>query len=127
MFAAATGRVLRTPLAPGFSCVGCGARDGRLWTRAEGWSVGRCRNCGLLRTWPVPDTDVLRRAYEAPSYFGARTDGDRDAWAQRAAQILSVLPDASHGVLDFGAGEGHLVRALRGAGVHAHGVEPSPA
>ena len=87
----------------------------------------RCRDCGLLRTWPAPDADLLRRFYDDPSYFATRTVGAREAWAQRARQILGVLPAAPASVLDFGAGEGHLVRALRDMGVHAEGVEPSPA
>ncbi|MEJ7825442.1 MAG: class I SAM-dependent methyltransferase [Solirubrobacteraceae bacterium] len=38
-----------------------------------------------------------------------------------------MFPQPPATVLDFGAGEGHLVRALRDAGIDAHGVEPSPA
>ena len=87
----------------------------------------RCRDCGLLRTWPPPDAAVLRRFYEDPSYFATRTDDARGAWAQRARQVLAALGGPAGAVLDFGAGEGHLVRALRDAGIAAEGVEPSPA
>lgn len=36
-----------------------------------------------------------------------------------------MLPQSPESVLDFGAGEGDLVRALRDAGISAHGIEPS--
>jgi SAM-dependent methyltransferase len=120
-------RLRRALLPADFRCAGCGGGRGRLWTRARGWSVVRCRDCGLLRTWPPPDAAVLRRAYEDPSYFATRTDDARGAWAQRAGQVLAALGGPAGPVLDFGAGEGQLVRALRDAGVDADGVEPSPA
>lgn len=91
----------------------------------DDWSVVRCRRCGLLRTWPLPPAQVLRRLYDEPEYFETRTVGDQDAWAGRARQIIAMLPEPPSTVLDFGAGEGHLVRALRDAGIPAQGVEPS--
>jgi len=93
----------------------------------DGWSVVRCRRCGLLRTWPLPSAQLLRELYDDPSYVEARTAADPQAWALRAEQIISALPEAPLAVLDFGASQGHLVRALRGLGLTALGVEPSPA
>ena len=78
-----------------------------------------------MRTWPVPTRDTLDSYYEDASYSRLRTDGSRDAWERRAQEILAVVPGSPASVLDFGAGEGHLVRALRDAGVEAQGVEPS--
>jgi SAM-dependent methyltransferase len=49
------------------------------------------------------------------------------AWVGRAAEIVGSLPRLPSSVLDFGAGEGHLVRALRARGLAAQGVEPFPA
>ncbi len=85
----------------------------------------RCGRCGLLRTWPVPSADVLTRLYEDASYHEVRTDGSPKQWAARATQIIDALPRPPDAVLDFGAGEGHLVRAFRDAGIAAAGVEPS--
>jgi SAM-dependent methyltransferase len=70
---------------------------------------------------------VLRELYDDPSYVEARSGGDPQAWARRAQQIICALPETPLAVLDFGASQGHLVRALRGLGLTALGVEPSPA
>ena len=91
----------------------------------NGWSVVRCRSCGLLRTWPIPTAEVLRKLYESPSYVEARSSADPQGWARRADQIIRALPGAPQAVLDFGASQGHLVRALRELRLTALGVEPS--
>jgi SAM-dependent methyltransferase len=49
------------------------------------------------------------------------------AWVDRAREIVESLPRRPASVLDFGAGEGHLVHALRQRGLPADGVEPFPA
>jgi SAM-dependent methyltransferase len=49
------------------------------------------------------------------------------AWVDRAREIVESLPRRPASVLDFGAGEGHLVHALRRRGLAAEGVEPFPA
>jgi SAM-dependent methyltransferase len=53
--------------------------------------------------------------------------GAKKAWDERARAILQALPIAPRSVLDVGAGEGHLVRALREMGIAAEGIETSPA
>ncbi len=50
----------------------------------------------------------------------------RTAWPQRAQAILETLGISPRSVLDFGAGEGHLVNALREMGLAAEGIETSP-
>jgi SAM-dependent methyltransferase len=50
----------------------------------------------------------------------------RAAWNQRARAIVETLGFSPRSVLDFGAGEGHLVNALREMGLAAEGIETSP-
>jgi SAM-dependent methyltransferase len=53
---------------------------------------------------------------------------DADEWQAhvlRAREILERSPVSVRRVLDFGAGVGHLVAALRSLGVDAVGIEPS--
>lgn len=110
-----------------FRCAGCGFDEARIRWRVGGWLIVRCLRCRLLRTWPVPTPEELDRLYNEANYHDVRTDRGRAEWAARAAQIVDVLPQGPRTVLDFGAGEGHLVRALRDSGIVAHGVEPSAA
>ncbi len=109
-----------------------------------GWfSVLVCRGCGLGRVDPWPDDPMVwypdsyqqhsaqtltGRAVEA-AIRGTATRG-MPAAGRRVA--TGVVPDADMGgvlrpgerVLDVGAGNGAAVRALRAAGVDAHGIEP---
>ncbi len=50
----------------------------------------------------------------------------KGAWHERARSILEALGVSPRSVLDFGAGEGHLVGALRDMGLAAEGIETSP-
>ncbi len=72
---------------------------------------------------------MLRALYDEVSYYEERSMGDdrADAWAGRATEILALLGTPQAMILDFGAGDGGLVQALRGAGVGADGIEPSNA
>jgi SAM-dependent methyltransferase len=54
-------------------------------------------------------------------------DGDLSAHVLRAREVLDLASTTASRVLDFGAGEGHLVAALHSLGVDASGVEPSAA
>ena len=89
----------------------------------------RCRGCGLLRTWPPPDRATLGSLYGSKDYYEDRSMGaaSESAWVDRAREIVESLPRRPASVLDFGAGEGHLVHALRRRGLVAEGVEPFPA
>jgi 2-polyprenyl-3-methyl-5-hydroxy-6-metoxy-1,4-benzoquinol methylase len=49
----------------------------------------------------------------------------RVAWSHRARAILDTLGSSPRSVLDFGAGEGHLVNALSEMGLVAEGIETS--
>ena len=109
-------------------CPLCGIRPSRPWTRDGGWTVVRCSGCDLLITWPRPDDSTLAGIYGDQRYYEGRSMGccARAAWTQRARAILETLGFSLRSVLDFGAGEGHLVNALREMGLAAEGIETSP-
>jgi 2-polyprenyl-3-methyl-5-hydroxy-6-metoxy-1,4-benzoquinol methylase len=106
------------------------------------FEILQCAGCGHGVTTPVPDD--LAACY--PTAYQQHIDGRglrarvvaasvrhtaRARWG--SAAIERFVPDAALGgpiapagrVLDVGAGNGAFVRALRGIGVDAHGVEPN--
>jgi SAM-dependent methyltransferase len=115
--------------APIVECPSCGPQPARPWTRLGEWTVVSCARCGLRITWPRPGPEVLARVYAENAYYedtgmGASAAAD---WPERARGILGLIPADVRSVLDLGAGEGHLVAALKAVGVEADGIEPSPA
>ena len=118
-----------SPPDPIVECPLCGKAPVRPWHREGRWTVVRCRGCGLLRTWPPPDRATLGSLYGSKDYYEDRSMGaaSEAAWVDRAREIVESLPRRPASVLDFGAGEGHLVHALRRRGLVAEGVEPFPA
>ncbi len=80
-------------------------------------------------TWPRPNPGELALQYASRDYYDSRQMGEEasSAWHGRAAGILARLPRPIRSALDFGAGEGHLVRALSQLGLTVVGFEPSPA
>lgn len=77
----------------------------------------------------MPDPELLAGLHGQDAYYEQRWMGavDEPAWQQRASEVLGLLGSPQDAVLDFGAGDGGLVAALRAAGVEAHGVESSEA
>ncbi len=88
-----------------------------------------CERCGLRMTWPQPTGSVLNEAYDNGAYYSAHGmhEVDFEAAKARAEDLLAQAGRDVRRVLDFGAGEGHLVAALRSLGIEADGVEPSGA
>lgn len=110
-------------------CPVCGSQPARPWTRQGEWKVVACERCGLRMTWPRPSRDFLERAYAHREYYVSRgmDDGAFAGARARAADLAEQAARPIRRVLDFGAGEGHLVAAFRSLGLHAEGVEPSAA
>ncbi|MET0153176.1 MAG: class I SAM-dependent methyltransferase [Candidatus Binatia bacterium] len=80
-------------------------------------------------TWPRPNRELLERAYASREYYAARgmDDGAVAQARARAVDLACGVGRPVRRVLDYGAGEGHLVRAFRSLGLVADGVEPSVA
>ncbi|MGD9696616.1 MAG: class I SAM-dependent methyltransferase [Thermoleophilia bacterium] len=107
------------------------------------FSVVVCDGCGLARVDPWPDEPLAwypqgYQQHTAQTVTGrvVETVIRRTATAALSAPIrrlvTALVPDADNGgalsrgatLLDVGAGNGTAVRALRAAGVDAHGLEP---
>jgi SAM-dependent methyltransferase len=90
-------------------------------------SLARCSTCGSATTFPPPSEGELERAYAtwyrpAGGRFGA--GGDRLLRFSRATLARRLDRVAPPGpVLDVGAGDGALLRALRARGREALGLE----
>lgn len=89
--------------------------------------LARCSVCGAATTFPTPSEDELERAYTtwyrpAGGRFGAGGDRllrfSRAALARRLDRVAPLGP-----ILDVGAGDGTLVRALRARGRESLGLE----
>jgi len=80
-------------------------------------------------TWPRPSRDLLERTYASREYYAERgmSDGASYGTSERAVDIVGSVGHRVSRVLDFGAGEGHLVAAFRSLGLIADGVETSAA
>jgi SAM-dependent methyltransferase len=86
--------------------------------------IWRCRTCGLLFQWPMPDPDDLLKAYgavEDPLYVG-----ERDNRYLTFRRVLTKLgPPRSRRLLDVGAYCGYFVDVAGQAGFRAEGSELS--
>jgi Methyltransferase domain len=89
--------------------------------------LARCPACGAATTYPAPDPGELERAYAGwyrPDSGRFSAGGDRLLSLSRgllAARLDAIAPAGP--VLDVGAGDGSLVRALRDRGREAIGLE----
>jgi 2-polyprenyl-3-methyl-5-hydroxy-6-metoxy-1,4-benzoquinol methylase len=109
------------------------------------FSVVVCDGCGLARVDPWPDDPMAwyptgYQQHTAQTVTGRAVESAIRSTATRGMPGLlrrgatAVVPDADMGgplapgarLLDVGAGNGTAVRALRAAGVDAHGIEPEP-
>lgn len=110
-------------------CPFCGATLTGKWS-APAFSI--CDACGLVLRNPMPTVDDLALLYEeawlSPCTNVAETGGMTDVVADQLAESflrtvgLTGRPGAC--VLDFGAGRGAFLSALRRRTIRAVGVEP---
>lgn len=103
-------------------CPWCGRR-----LRVRSPRLAVCTGCGAGMTWPIPDSHELELAYDGwyrPSSGRFAGGGDRVLRLSRAwlAKRLDAIAPSGP-ILDVGAGDGTLVRALRRRGREAVGLE----
>lgn len=106
------------------ACAWCGARFDAASERLPGRR--RCRACGVATTSPWPSEEELETAYAHYRPAGGRFagPGDRVLAALRTRLARRIDQAAPPGpVLDVGAGDGTLMRALGARGRHCVGVE----
>lgn len=122
----------RTPVDPAPSLRRCGACGSgalrRLFPVHGEFALAGCEECGTAWTDPpVPPEEIA--AYYPPSYYGhlnVRFNRLFEALVRifrrrRARKLREFAPRGR--VLDVGCGRGHLLAALRGAGLEVQGVE----
>lgn len=106
----------------GAPCPWCGQQ---LRTRDPRLAV--CTGCGAGMTWPIPDSAELELAYEGwyrPATGRFAGGGDRILRLSRARLAKRLDRIAPPGpILDVGAGDGTLVRALARRGRETVGLE----
>lgn len=106
-------------------CAWCGAPLAHV--EGERWTVVRCTACGVGTTAPWPSDAELDAAYgTAYRPAAGRFSGPGDAILERTRGLLATRIDrlAPPGrVLDVGAGDGTLLRALARRGRDAVGLE----
>ncbi|MDX8410706.1 MAG: class I SAM-dependent methyltransferase, partial [Mariprofundaceae bacterium] len=90
--------------------------------RAE---ILRCRECGLGRTLPPPDTSEL--FYEENTRYDKLFSSRHDLYNKFAVLLLSALDGlvkaSGKSLLDVGCGGGFLVEAAQEMGFRAEGIE----
>jgi SAM-dependent methyltransferase len=91
------------------------------------WDLVKCLNCGLVRTDPLPDKDILALKY-AGEYWVA--SGDPTAAVMYnlrmkafARRLGKMLPHGSK-AMDVGAGNGLWINLLKINGLEAIGIDP---
>ncbi len=110
----------------------CPLCNGTVAVRWPGVNVWRCRSCGLLMRNPAPGAEELERLYARswsdPQTARAETGGTTERLARLyVARLLKTLGLGSAGglkVLEYGAGRGEMLAALRDKGAEVWGVEP---
>jgi SAM-dependent methyltransferase len=100
----------------------------------EGYTYFRCENCETIQLWPMPNQAEVERAYEQEYVAGKYAEHTfrGPEWWRTASRpyvqaIIRTIRDhgAEGAVIDYGAGWGHLVAALRETGFDATGLELS--
>lgn len=111
------------------NCPYCTSTILPMWSSVGFW---RCASCGLILRNPVPTSRQLDELYESgwqtplarTRETGGTTPGLARVYAQRLASSLGIGDFKGLRVLDFGAGRGDMLDAVRALGGEAHGVEP---
>jgi SAM-dependent methyltransferase len=86
----------------------------------------RCRTCGLVRSDPVLDAEVMAELYRESSFdYGDELEGIRATYGAALDRLASVAA-GRNGLLDVGCGSGFVLELARDRGWQAvRGVEPS--
>lgn len=85
----------------------------------------RCRTCGLVRSDPVLDTEMLNRLYQSSSFdYEDELPGLQATYGAALGRLESL--GIRDGLCDIGCGNGFVLEVARERGwTDIHGVEPS--
>ncbi|MEO1654006.1 MAG: class I SAM-dependent methyltransferase, partial [Bacteroidota bacterium] len=82
----------------------------------------KCRHCGLVQVYPLPSPDDLEKMYPV-DYQGTLSDWE----FERQQPLLSIIDKKNYAsILDYGCGNGALVKILLERGKKVEGVEFNP-
>jgi len=88
----------------------------------------RCNTCGLVRSDPVADSDVLSQLYAASTFdYGAELDNLAATYGKYLQRLSRYMP-SKNALLEIGCGNGFVLAEARRLGyTDVRGVEPSRA
>lgn len=109
-------------------CPQCTATAQAFWPSVDAW---RCPGCDLCFRSPLPTPDELAKFYQQvwqrpkeSSYTGATDDALARVYVQRLQKQPSISNFAGQRLLEFGAGQGAMLRAFSAVGADVQAVEP---
>ena len=98
-------------------CDCCGCLTHVLVATKRGWSLWRCKRCGLVFVWPQPDEGVLRKIYQMSVGYYQTAASDLSRTSPNAAVDLNgSLQEAGvkgSRLLDVGCSTGKLIFHLK--------------
>lgn len=119
------------------SCYNCASDETNVYAVENGFTLVKCRRCGLLYVNPRPNDDDIRRAHQMGLHRGAETLDVTGSFSPAKVQLYLDVLDAFSGTegladrttwLDIGCGHGEFLVALRrfsDGRIAARGVEPN--
>jgi SAM-dependent methyltransferase len=116
-------------------CDCCGSKHWEYLLAANGYRLGRCRNCGLLYVGNPPSMAQRLEELEQEIFSGRRVNEAKrhrrgeEIGRQRYQRLVTLAQRlAPPGRwLDIGCGTGTLLRVAEEHGIAIDGVEPTPA
>jgi len=120
-------------------CNACGADRYVPQSTVDGWTIGKCRDCGLVYVNPAPffeptdEFSEMSKAFEYTEYMhNPITDSilafERRQFEANAVELAKLSPQAAAGkrFLDIGCGSGASVKGATDLGWNATGVDIDP-
>jgi 2-polyprenyl-3-methyl-5-hydroxy-6-metoxy-1,4-benzoquinol methylase len=102
----------------------CGSGRARWIVEENGCPIYRCRGCGLVYVYPIPDAGAMK------GYYASREGACGEAvWERFSAEVFKrasrdIRKSRQNGsLLDVGCGYGFFMRLMRNEGWNVHGIE----
>ena len=111
------------PLRETVSCHVCSASHYTPYLEGRGYTVVRCKDCGLLYVNPQPRLRELEEYYAAYD-LGVQWVSGEERFNRLVRKIILRFKEGGSAI-DVGCGPGNFLRSLREAGFRVFGVEPS--
>lgn len=90
----------------------------------EGTVIGKCKNCGILKTFPSKKNKLFSPIITKSQDYEKRKQEFEGLFASIVSQIKKyVKPSAT--ILDVGCSSGILLSLLKKRGFDVHGIEPN--